>query len=140
MERPIFGENLTIHYQIRGKRPTNAYLCVFVCFATKAIHLEVASDLSTAAFMGCLKRFIGHRGRPAKIYCDNATNFVGAKSEMKELREHHEAVSRKCAYEGIEWMFIPPRSPHFGGLWEAAVKSTKHYVKIILHSATLTFE
>lgn len=141
-----FAGPIHIHYKLRGKRPTKAYMCVFVCFATKAVHLEVCSDLTTAAFIGCLKRFIARRGCPAKIYCDNATNFVGAKNELAELSAlmdseiHQDKVIKTCADKGIEWNFIPPRSPHFGGLWEAAVKSAKHYLRKILHTATLTYE
>ena len=40
------------------RKPTliNAYVCVFVCFTTRACHLEVVSDLSTTAFLACLRR------------------------------------------------------------------------------------
>ena len=47
--------------------------------ATKAVHIEVVSDLTTEAFIGALKRFTARRGKPSNIYSDNATNFVGAK-------------------------------------------------------------
>lgn len=115
-------------------------MCVMVCFATKAVHLEVVSDLSTAAFIGCLKRFVARRGVPARIFSDNGTNFFGASNQLKELgelfktKEHMEQVHRHCLNRGIEWKFIPPRSPHFGGLWEAAVKSMKLHLVKVMHS------
>lgn len=137
---------ITIYYNIRGKRPTKSYMCVFVCFVTKAIHLEVVSDLTTAAFLNCLRRFIGRRGCPVKIYCDNATNFVGARNEMARLaelvlsKEHQMKVQEQSNKKGIQWRFIPARTPHYGGLWEAAVKSTKKHLTIMLHNARFTFE
>ncbi|GFW12441.1 uncharacterized protein TNCV_816941 [Trichonephila clavipes] len=39
----------------RGSRNTKCYICVFVCLATKAVHLEVVSDLTSKAFIACLK-------------------------------------------------------------------------------------
>lgn len=88
--RPFFNVGIdfcgpiTVNYKlIRGKRPTKANVCVMVCFATKAVHLEVVSDLSTVAFIGCLKRFVARRGVPAKIFSDNGTNFVGASNQLK---------------------------------------------------------
>lgn len=59
----------------RGRKTCKSYIAFFVCFSTKAIHLEAVSELSTAAFL-TLHRFIGRRGLPSKICSDNA-NFVG---------------------------------------------------------------
>ena len=141
-----FAGPINIHYKLRGKRPTKAYICVYVCFATKAVYLEVASDLSTLAFIAYLKRFIARRGQPAKIFSDNATNFIGARNDLHELQElvnsdtHQTAVTIHCTDNGIEWNLIPPRSPHFGGLWEAAVKSAKLHLRKLLHAQQLTYE
>ncbi|XP_065095410.1 uncharacterized protein LOC135717333 [Ochlerotatus camptorhynchus] len=59
------------------RRPTlvKSYVAVYVCMATKAVHLEGVSDLSTDAFMASLRRFIARRGMVQEIHSDNATNF-----------------------------------------------------------------
>jgi hypothetical protein len=67
----------------RGKKQFKGYFCVFVCFATKAIHLEYVLDLTTEAFIGTLKRFVSRRGMPTDIYSDCGSNFVGADKELK---------------------------------------------------------
>ncbi|XP_054715303.1 uncharacterized protein LOC129224780 [Uloborus diversus] len=92
--------------------------------------------------MACLKRFIARRSKPSTIWSDNATNFKGARSVLNQLfqicRKDH--VQRFCAEENIEWKFIPPASPHFGGLWEANIKSTKKLLLKVTKSSVLTFE
>jgi len=70
-----------------NKAPHKCYIAVFVCFSTKAAHLEVVQDLTTDSFIAALRRFISLRGSPRTIWSDNATNFVGAKSELAELKE-----------------------------------------------------
>lgn len=112
------------------------------CIATKAIHLELVSALTTKAFLDTFKRFIARRGKPAAIYSDNATNFVGAAKELRELFQCavSDTITNFSANERIAWHFIPPRSPHFGGLWEAGVKSTKIHLNRVLGNALLTFE
>jgi len=56
---------------------------VFVCLAVKAVYIEVVTDLSTEAFLAALKRFSGRRGLPTDIFCDKATNFVGASNQLR---------------------------------------------------------
>ncbi|XP_017461838.1 PREDICTED: uncharacterized protein LOC108355172 [Rhagoletis zephyria] len=91
-----------------------------------------------------INRFIGRRGIPARIHCDNATNFVGAERKLRELREaflkQKPEILQFAADEGFTFAFIPPRAPHFGGLWEAAVKSAKHLLVRAVGNALLTAE
>lgn len=119
---------------------------VFVCFSTKAVHLEVVGDLSSDAFLNALKRFVSRRGLCKDIYSDNATNFVGANNELKDVGEWLKRVDKENKFVNfltqnmIRWHFIPPHSPNFGGLWEAAVKRAKYHIKRIVGEARLTFE
>lgn len=57
---------------------SKAYVAVFVCFHTRAMHLELVTDLTSEAFIAALKRFVARRGICTQLYSDNATNFVGA--------------------------------------------------------------
>ncbi len=115
----------------RARTLEKTYICVFICMATKAVHLEVVRDLSSAGFLAALRCFVARRGCPATLTTDNGTNFIGAQKELKELYDFlntptaQNAVDRYCTAQNIKWSHIPARSPHFGGLWEAAVKSMK---------------
>ena len=40
------------------------YLALFVCFASKAVHQELVSDLSTAACIAAIRRFVSRRACP----------------------------------------------------------------------------
>ena len=88
--------------------------------------------------VAALRRFIARRGIPSQIVSDNATNFVGARRDLNELEKMAKAGAQ--SYSSIEWLFIPPRSPNFGGLWEAAVKSMKHHLRRIMCNSILTYE
>lgn len=127
----------------RGYRSYKGYIAVFVCLSTKAIHLEVVSDMTTDAFMAAFRRFTARRGRCAHMYSDNGTNFVGASNLLsKEVHDitRSAEIQQPLATAGTEWHFIPPAAPHFGGLWEAGVKSMKYHLKRIVGDSTLTYE
>jgi hypothetical protein len=66
----------------RGQKPRKHYVALFVCLATKAIHLEVVEDYTTAGFLAASRRFVSRRGLPAHMYSDNGTNFHGADREL----------------------------------------------------------
>lgn len=71
--------------QQKNAKTTKCYIALFVCLATKVVHIELAADLSAEIFLNLFKRFISRRGRPSDIYSDNGLNFVGAKRELDEL-------------------------------------------------------
>jgi hypothetical protein len=131
---------------VRKPVTVKAYICVFVSLAVKAVHLEAVSDLTSEAFIAALRRFVARRGSPTLLWSDHGTNFVGANSELKEMYEFlsrpgtERAVADFCSHSGIEWRFIPEHAPHFGGLWEAAVKSAKTHLRRVVGEVKLTFE
>jgi len=72
---------------LRRTQTIKGYLCIFVCMATHAVHLELVSDLSTNLFLAALGRFVSRRGRCTNLYSDCGTNFVGAKRYLKEVQD-----------------------------------------------------
>ena len=137
----------TLKYgSIRKLSFVKAYVCVFVSLSVKAVHLELASDLSTDAFIATLRRFIARRGKPSLLWSDHGTNIVGAVRELKEFitffqsQKTQGVISEFCAMQNITWKFIPERTPHFGGLWESAVKAMKSRLKRVIGETKLTFE
>lgn len=121
-----------------------AYLCLFICFATKAVHLEAVSSLSTASFLAALDRFLARRGLPQQIWSDNGSNFIGASRFIKDvwmsISKGQDEITRALVPKGISWNFNPPRAPSFGGLWEAGVKSVKTLLPGIIGRQAYTFE
>ncbi|XP_067208536.1 uncharacterized protein [Linepithema humile] len=118
-------------------------MAIFVCFVTTAVHIELATDLSSQAFLDVLKRFISRRGYPTDIHSDNGLNFVGAERELMELfksQDNQRQINHFMATKGINWHFITPRAPHHGGLWEAAVKGTKRHLYRITKEAHLKYQ
>ncbi|XP_038118237.1 uncharacterized protein LOC119769517 [Culex quinquefasciatus] len=122
-------------------------VAIFVCFSTKAVHIELVSDLSTPAFIAALRRLVARRGQVVELNSDNATAFKGAANALHRVYQmlKVEQVDRNeiftwCAENGIRWKFIPPRAPHFGGLWEAAVKSAKTHLLKTMGTTSANYE
>lgn len=92
-----------VHFKVYG--------LIFVCFSVRAVHIEVCLDMSATKFLEAFQRFISGHGMPATMFSDNAKTFVTASTTLSK--------------RSVEWRFIPPRTPHKGGFWEAAVKSAK---------------
>ncbi|CAK1589478.1 unnamed protein product [Parnassius mnemosyne] len=135
------GPIMSASRQGRGCKLTKVYILIFVCFATKAVHVELTGDLTSNNYLSALRRFISRRGKPKHIYSDNGTSFVGAYNEIgRFIKDNCNSLSENLAQENINFHFIPPQAPHFGGLWEAGVKSIKYHLRRILGNCNLTYE
>jgi len=101
----------------RSKRdPTlnKRYGCIFTCLRYRAVHIEVAEDLSADSFINAVLRFVGRRGPPTVIYSDNGTNFRGAELDVVKAMKvwDQEKIQATLTQRGINWKFNPPAASH----------------------------
>lgn len=114
-----FAGPLTISSGVRGRPGKKAWIAIFVCFSTRAVHIEAVEDLTANTFLAAFRRFISRSGKLNTVWSDNGTNFIGAR---KELAVYVSKPDGCLASEEITWKFNPPSAPNFGGIWESAVK------------------
>lgn len=119
----------------RTTRYYKVYAAVFVCLTTRAVQIELVADLTTDGLIEAIQRLISRRGSPVHMFSDNGLNMVGAKNLLSLDRGKLEAFSSK---EFFKWAFIPPRSPNFGGIWEAAVRSAKWHLQVVAKDRALS--
>ena len=115
-------------YVVVGRRREKRYGCLFTCFVTRAVHLEIAHRLDTDSFIMAFRRFIAIRGTPAVVFSDNGTNLVAGEREMRAGMENltrkaskcpkevecdcnldHKKVAEEMARRRLVWRFSPPR-------------------------------
>ena len=110
------------------------WICLFTCFVTRAVHLDIVTDLSTATFLRCLKRFASRRGLPRKFISDNGKTFKAASKYIKAVCEDA-TVKEHLAGLGCTWLFNIERAPWWGGAFERLVKSTKRCLRKLIGRA-----
>ena len=97
----------------KSKKVYKAYIAIFTCASSRAVHLELVPDLSTGTLLICLKR----RGVPRLVISDNGKTFKS--SSLKAFLSQY----------GIVWKFNVPGAPWWGGFFERMVRSVKRCVK-----------
>ena len=130
----IFGPFNVTQKRSQVKR----YGCVFSCFVTRAIHLEVLSSMETDSFINAFIRFVARRGAPLKVRSDNGTNLVGARSELaRNLREiDRTKIVCHARRQGVDWTFNPPHASHHGGVWERMIRTIRQILMVLLSPNT----
>ena len=99
----------------RGHKSQKAYFALFVCFTTKALHLELVSDCTSPTFIAAYQWFVSHRGLLTSMYSDNGTTFHDTDRELSNA--HAKAICNpNFRNRQMEPHFLPPASPHFGSL------------------------
>jgi hypothetical protein len=119
-------------------RRKQRFVLVFTCLQVRAVHFEPTENQTTDSVINALSRFISVRGRPSIIVSDNQTSFKSASKELKDFYQFVTDNQREIENQlnprnekPIEWTFIPPRAPHFGGSWEIMVKAMKRALQTI---------
>ena len=74
------------------------------------------------------------------ILSDNGTNFVGAAREMREWIKswNHSDNEQSLAQKRLKLKFNSSDAPHFRGVWERKVRSSKKAMVAIVGNTTLT--
>ncbi|UYV65055.1 hypothetical protein LAZ67_3002993 [Cordylochernes scorpioides] len=119
------------------KGGSKVWVALFTCAVYRAIHLEIVRTLEANTFLLALKRFICRRGPPGKIYSDNGTNFSKTNELLKRLDWGE--IERESSVKRIQWIFIPPSAPWWGGFWERLVRVVKSLLVRMLGFSKLNY-
>ena len=130
-----FGPLLVKQRRSQVKR----YGCLFTCLTSRAIHIEVAMDLTTDAFINALRRFLSRRGPVLHFFSDNGTNFISAEKTLREaLRQWNQhQIEDFLLQKEIQWTFNPPNASHIGGAWERMIRSVRRILTALMTEQTL---
>ena len=115
------------------------YICLFTCCSTRAIHLEMSTDLSVASFLLLFHRFTSQRGLPVTLISDNAKTFKAASKDIVKIARSAE-VTRFLNSRRVSWKFIVEKAPWWGGFWERLIRSIKRSLKKSIGQGTLNYD
>ena len=115
------------------------WVCVYTCCVTRAIHLDILSNMSLEFFIRSFKRFVARRGLPRQVVSDNAKTFKAAARLFKKIMRHEEA-SRYLEENKIQWTFNVEKAPWWGGVFERLIRSVKRCLKKVIGRAKFTRE
>lgn len=128
--------------ELRNAPFEKGYIALFICLTTKAIHLELASDLTPEEYIMALENFIARRGIPNLMYTDNGTNFTCGEKDILKLHEQwlsqNNELTRLLTSKRITFKRIPARASHMAGIWERSVGLVKYHLKRVMKDTKLT--
>ncbi|XP_068724219.1 uncharacterized protein [Montipora capricornis] len=115
------------------------YILLFTCCSTRAVHQELATDLSADVFIRCLRRFTARRGLPEIIVSDNAKTFKSAAKALQKVFSYP-SVKRFLANRRISWKFNMDRAPRWGGFLERMIQNVKQSLRKTQRNAKLDYD
>ena len=142
MEAPPFtvtGVDFTGALYVKEREEMKVYICLFSCAITRAVHLEVVTDLTVETFLLAFRRFCSRKSLPKKMISDNASTYLAAAEELQRMFSS-EALKEALESQNVTWHFIPKRAPWYGGFWERIIGLTKQAVKKTLGRTFVTLK
>ena len=122
-----------------GSDSSKAYICLFMCASTRAVHLELTHGLNVPNFLLAFRKFAAHRGLPATILSDNAKTFKSASKEIRTICRSAE-VFQYLSNQRTSWKFSVAKAPWWGGFWERMVQLVKRSLRKVVGKTTLRFD
>ena len=120
-----------------SRSSSKVWICLFNCLVTRAVHLDIVCDMTTHAFLRCLKRFASRRGLPLKFLSDNGKTFKAA-AKFLSIVFKDKSIQEHLASQGCQWIFNVEYAPWWGGVFERMVRSTKRCLRKMTGRAHLT--
>ena len=69
-------------FNVSNGKIQKRWICLVMCLTTRAVHLELVSDLSEQSFLNAYKRFTARQGEPKTVVSDNGTQFRTAVEKL----------------------------------------------------------
>ena len=126
-------------YVNQATESIKAYVCLFTCASTCAVHLELVPNLNADSFLLAFRRFASRCGLPSTLLSDNAKTFKSACKEIHNIIGSRE-VSAHLTQHQVTWNFIVERAPWWGGFWERMVHLVKRCLRKAIGKSTLNYE
>jgi len=120
-----------------GHHQLKRYGVLFMCMASRAVHLEVANSLTADSFINASSSFVGRRGPVRQIRSDQGTNLFGARNEFQEAPSEldHDKIRRELLKRNCDWVDYKmnvPHASHMGGAWERQIRSVRNVLAALL--------
>ena len=127
-----------ITYRDSKKTTAKAYVALFTCSATRAVHLKLGKDPTADEFKRTMKEFVVRRGTPRMMVSDNGKTFVATSKWLKKLKKNEELMNY-LATQRIVWRFNLSRAPWWGGFFERLIRIMKRSLSKVVSRSLLKF-
>uniref|UniRef100_A0A1X7U6L5 Integrase catalytic domain-containing protein n=1 Tax=Amphimedon queenslandica TaxID=400682 RepID=A0A1X7U6L5_AMPQE len=115
------------------------WTCLFTCCLTRAVHIELVTEIETVTFLCCFQRFTARRGFPYRILSDNAKTFKAANKWLSTILEHPR-VKEFMIGNGNRWQFNVEKAPWWGGVFERMIQGMKRLLRKIIGTSKFTYD
>ena len=138
------GVDFTGHLTVKDRSGNHikVYICLFTCLTTRTISLDIVEDLSTSSYLQAFRQHCSIFSIPHLILSDNTQTFKRADHDLQILLSHFDspAFQNALAVKRIRFLYIPARSPHWGGVYGRLISLTKTSLKKVLGRSLVTLQ
>lgn len=137
----LFGP-FTIKDAVKRRTRGKCFGVIYTCLTTRAVHLDIAENYSTEAFLGTFRRFVSIRGYPCTMHSDNGPQLVAANKELRDVSREFDlnSIPKFGSNKGVKWEFNKSSdAPWLNGACESLIRLVKSGLLRAVGDSVLTF-